>query len=83
MQTLPLIRRCNALDAPILALLGARLFTETYGPTHPEPELSRYLARSFSVEGVREAISQNGRVDVSGGGLVRSSDRVCISARVT
>jgi len=58
MQTLPLIRRCNADDAPILASLGARLFTETYGPTHPEPELSRYLARSFSVEGVREAVSQ-------------------------
>jgi ribosomal protein S18 acetylase RimI-like enzyme len=58
MQTLPLIRRCNADDAPVLASLGARLFTETYGPTHPEPELSRYLARSFSVEGVREAVSQ-------------------------
>jgi ribosomal protein S18 acetylase RimI-like enzyme len=56
MQTLPLIRRCGADDAPTLASLGARLFTETYGPTHPEPELSRYLARSFSVEGVREEI---------------------------
>jgi ribosomal protein S18 acetylase RimI-like enzyme len=51
------IRRCTASDAHALASLGARLFTETYGPTHPEPELSRYLARSFSVEGVREAIS--------------------------
>ena len=51
------IRRCTATDAPTLASLGARLFTETYGPTHPEPELSRYLARSFSVEGVRDAIS--------------------------
>jgi ribosomal protein S18 acetylase RimI-like enzyme len=58
MQTLPLIRRCNPDDAPTLASLGARLFTETYGPTHPEPELSRYLARSFSVEGVREAVSK-------------------------
>lgn len=51
------IRRCSVGDAPALASLGARLFTETYGPTHPEPELSRYLARSFSVEGVRDAIS--------------------------
>ena len=51
------IRRCTPPDAPALASLGARLFTESYGPTHPEPELSRYLARSFSVEGVREAIS--------------------------
>lgn len=42
-----------------MASLGARLFAETYGPTHPEPELSRYLARSFSVEGVREAISDH------------------------
>jgi ribosomal protein S18 acetylase RimI-like enzyme len=58
MQTLPLIRRCNADDAPILASLGARLFTETYGPTHPEPELSRYLARSFSVEGVRAEVAK-------------------------
>jgi ribosomal protein S18 acetylase RimI-like enzyme len=62
MQTLPSIRLCSAADAPILASLGARLFTETYGPTHPEPELSRYLARSFSVEGVREALS---KADVS------------------
>lgn len=54
------IRRCTPHDAPALASLGARLFTETYGPTHPEPELSRYLARSFSVESVREAISDAG-----------------------
>ena len=54
------IRRCAPGDAPTLASLGARLFTETYGPTHPEPELSRYLARSFSVEGVREAIADAG-----------------------
>jgi ribosomal protein S18 acetylase RimI-like enzyme len=51
-----IIRRCNPSDAPALAALGARLFTETYGPTHPEPELSRYLRRAFSVDGVREAI---------------------------
>jgi ribosomal protein S18 acetylase RimI-like enzyme len=55
-----IVRRCTPRDAPALASLGARLFTETYGPTHPEPELSRYLARSFSVEGVREAISDAG-----------------------
>jgi len=51
------IRRCNVSDAPTVAVLGARLFAETYGPTHPEPELSRYLRRSFSVDGVREAIA--------------------------
>jgi ribosomal protein S18 acetylase RimI-like enzyme len=53
------IRRCSDFDAPALASLGARLFTETYGATHPEPELSRYLARSFSVEDVRQAISHD------------------------
>jgi len=42
-----------------MSALAARLFTETYGPTHPEPELSRYLARSFSLEGVREAIADD------------------------
>ena len=54
------IRRCSTDDAGTIASLGARLFTETYGPTHPEPELSRYLARSFSVEGVRDAIANEG-----------------------
>ncbi len=54
------IRRCTPTDAPTLASLGARLFAETYGPTHPEPELSRYLARAFSVDGVSEAIADGG-----------------------
>ena len=43
----------------MLAELAARLFTEAYGPTHPEPELSRYLARSFSVDKVRDEITDN------------------------
>ena len=50
------VRRCNVADAEMLAELGARLFAETYGPTHPEPELSRYLARSFAVDDMRAAI---------------------------
>jgi ribosomal protein S18 acetylase RimI-like enzyme len=53
------IRQCTADDASTLSTLSARLFTETYGPTHPEPELSRYLARSFAVEGVRAAIEED------------------------
>ncbi len=53
------IRRCTAADAQALAELAARLFTEAYGPTHPEPELSRYLAHSFSVEKVRDEIVDN------------------------
>ena len=51
------IRRCTVDDAAMVASLGARLFTETYGPTHPEPELSRYLARSFPVDGVRDTLA--------------------------
>ena len=43
-------RRCTPADAATVASLGARLFIQAYGPTHPEPELSRYLARSFSEE---------------------------------
>ena len=53
------IRRASTADAVSLAQLGARLFTETYGPTHPEPELSRYLARSFAVKDVRDAIASD------------------------
>jgi ribosomal protein S18 acetylase RimI-like enzyme len=54
------IRKCTIADAPTLSALSARLFTETYGPTHPEPELSRYLARCFAVEGIRKAIADDG-----------------------
>jgi ribosomal protein S18 acetylase RimI-like enzyme len=54
------IRRCTHDDAEKMASLGARLFAQAYGETHPEPELSRYLARSFSVEGIREAIGDDG-----------------------
>jgi ribosomal protein S18 acetylase RimI-like enzyme len=53
------IRQCTVDDARTLSALSARLFTETYGPTHPEPELSRYLARSFAVDGVRAAIEDD------------------------
>jgi ribosomal protein S18 acetylase RimI-like enzyme len=54
------IRRCIPDDAPVLAELGARLFTDTFGPSHPEPELSRYLARAFDVAAIRDAIAGDG-----------------------
>jgi diamine N-acetyltransferase len=54
------IRRCTIDDAETMASLGARLFAQAYGETHPEPELSRYLSRSFSVDGLREAIAEDG-----------------------
>jgi diamine N-acetyltransferase len=53
------IRRCGENDAETVAALGARLFVESYGPTHPEPERSRYIARAYSVEGTREAIASD------------------------
>jgi ribosomal protein S18 acetylase RimI-like enzyme len=53
------IRRCTTQDAATVASLAARLFAEAYGPTHPEPELSRYLARSFPVDGTRDAIADD------------------------
>ncbi|HET9636508.1 MAG TPA: GNAT family N-acetyltransferase [Gemmatimonadaceae bacterium] len=53
------IRRCTLADAKVLADLAARLFRESYGRTHPEPELSRYLARAFSVDKVRDEIADD------------------------
>lgn len=55
-RTAVTIRKCTTPDAPMLASLGARLFAESYGPTHPEPELSRYLARAFAVPDVQAAL---------------------------
>jgi len=54
------IRQATIDDAYAMASLGARLFAQAYGETHPEPELSRYLARSFSVEGLRDAMADDG-----------------------
>jgi diamine N-acetyltransferase len=54
------IRRCTRKDADAIASLGARLFVQAYGPTHPEPERSRYLARAYSVDVIAEAIEGEG-----------------------
>ena len=51
------LRDALADEAPLVAALAARLFTETYGPTHPEPELARYLARAFGPETVRAELA--------------------------
>jgi diamine N-acetyltransferase len=42
------IRACEPDEAGRLAATGAHLFTQAYGPTHPEPELGAYLARAFA-----------------------------------
>jgi ribosomal protein S18 acetylase RimI-like enzyme len=54
------VRECTAVDAPRVAALGARLFREAYGPTHPEPELSRYLAREYTAEVFGAAVADDG-----------------------
>ncbi|MDQ6769698.1 MAG: GNAT family N-acetyltransferase [Gemmatimonadota bacterium] len=54
------IRRCGPDDAAAIAALGARLFVQAYGPTHPEPELSRYLGSAYSVETISDAIEREG-----------------------
>ncbi|MEA2762851.1 MAG: hypothetical protein QOD47_2135 [Gemmatimonadaceae bacterium] len=54
------IRRCTRDDAQTIASLGARLFVQAYGPTHPEPEQSRYLAKAYSVDVIAEAIEGQG-----------------------
>ena len=54
------IRRCTRDDAETIASLGARLFVQAYGPTHPEPELSRYLSRAYSLGVIADAIEREG-----------------------
>jgi ribosomal protein S18 acetylase RimI-like enzyme len=54
------IRRCVPADAHTIASLGARLFVQAYGPTHPEPDRSIYLAHAYSVEVIGDAIEREG-----------------------
>lgn len=54
------IRRCLPEDAAALAELASRLFVMAYGPTHPEPELSRYLARTFDAERLASELARAG-----------------------
>jgi ribosomal protein S18 acetylase RimI-like enzyme len=56
------VRRCTAADTGTIASLGARLFVQAYGATHPEPELSRYLTRAYSPEVIGSAIEEEGSV---------------------
>jgi ribosomal protein S18 acetylase RimI-like enzyme len=43
-----------------VASLGARLFVQAYGPTHPEPDLTPYLAEAYSLETIGAAIEGEG-----------------------
>ena len=55
------IRACGPDEAARLAALGAHLFTQAYGPTHPEPELSAYLARAFAPARLAAELAEPGR----------------------
>jgi ribosomal protein S18 acetylase RimI-like enzyme len=54
------IRRCTSADIRTIAALGARLFVQAYGPTHPEPDRSEYLTRAYSDEAIAQAIDGEG-----------------------
>lgn len=54
------IRPCHPSEAAQLSRLAARLFQEAYGPTHPEPTLSTYLAESFAPERLGAELSSPG-----------------------
>lgn len=56
------IRRAGVTEAARLGRFGAELFRDAYGPTHPEPALSRYLAESFAPDDVARRLADPARV---------------------
>jgi len=51
------VRRCGPSESNRLSSLASRLFVQAYGPTHPEPTLSVYLAESFAPERLAAELS--------------------------
>ena len=49
------VRAAAPADAAKVAALGARLFVQAYGATHPEPELTPYVRRTHSAAADRAA----------------------------
>ena len=45
-----IVRALTPDDAPTLAAFAARLFRETYAPTHPAADIEAYVAQSFGAE---------------------------------
>jgi diamine N-acetyltransferase len=41
------VRPASPTDAARVSIVGAALFRQAYGPTHPEPTLGEYLATAF------------------------------------
>jgi ribosomal protein S18 acetylase RimI-like enzyme len=52
-----IIRRVARDEAARLGALAADLFRIAYGPTHPEPTLSRYLSESFAPHDIEARIA--------------------------
>lgn len=51
------VRRVAPEEAARLGALAGELFRETYGPTHPEPTLSAYVAECFAPDAVRRRLA--------------------------
>ena len=56
-HTSPLIRRATAIDAGLLAELGARTFSETFAADNRPADMAAYLAASFSPARQAEELS--------------------------
>jgi len=57
----PLIRRAGAADAPALADIGARTFTETFAHLYPPGDLARFLADAYSLARTRADLDDPGK----------------------
>jgi ribosomal protein S18 acetylase RimI-like enzyme len=51
------VRAVDLAEAAPLAAFAAALFRQAYGATHPEPVLSEYLAKAFSVTRTAQTIA--------------------------
>src|SRR5689334_16424356 len=56
------IRRAVPDEAARLGAFAAELFRASYGPTHPEPTLSRYLTACFAAEVMRHRLEDPRRI---------------------
>lgn len=52
-MTEPVIRRAGSADAEVLADLGARTFTETFGHLYPPEDLEAFLAEAYGLDRTR------------------------------
>jgi GNAT superfamily N-acetyltransferase len=52
-MTVPTIRRADLADAPVLAELGARTFSETFAHLYPADDLAAFLETAYGLEKTR------------------------------